>query len=171
MDSIIIGFSRPKSFFEPFSWLIRLIDRSQFSHTYIKYYDNYANRWVIFQASGLTVNYIGQTLFNSKEILCAEFTIPITSAQKLTTIQYAIDTLGTPYGMKHILGIVLVKFANLFGKRIANPFDESGTMVCSELVAYMLNQIILPTDTINFETATPTDVYNYLLVRFPNGTT
>jgi hypothetical protein len=169
MDSIVVGFSRPNGWFEPFSWLIRLIDQSSFSHTYIKYYNTYSGRWMIFQSSGLQVNYIGETRFNTKEIICKEFQIPITTDQKIQMVQYATDTLGTPYGVKHIFGIFIVKLVNIFGKRIVNPFDESGTMVCSELVAYMLNQIILPTDTINFETATPTDVYNYLLERFPNG--
>jgi len=166
MNEIIIGFSRPNGWFEPFSWLIRLMDDSSFSHTYIKYYNNYSARWIILQASGLEVNIIGETAFNIKENIIKEFAIPISDAQKLKTVQFGIDNLGVPYGLKHIIGIVIVKFANLFGKRIANPFPEAGTMVCSELVAYALNEIILPTDTINFETATPTDVYNYLAARF-----
>jgi hypothetical protein len=169
MDSITIGFSRPSGWFEPFSWLIRLMDWSSFSHAYVKYYDNYTSRWVIFQSSGLQVNYVGEILFNSKEIVCGEFDIPITKVQKLQVIQYALDTLGTPYGLKHILGIVIVKLANVFGKRIRNPFPEPGTDVCSELVAYTLDKFILPGSKLNFETATPTDVYNFLSLKYPKA--
>ncbi len=163
MDSIVIGFSRPKSFFEPFSWLIRLVTWSNFSHAYIKYYNTYANRWEIFQSSGLSVNFVGQILFDSKEIVCYEFEIPLQSNQKQTLIQNAIDKVGLPYGVGQIFGFAWVLLMRLFGKNVKNPFYNANSFVCSELVVDMLNQI--NGTNLNSSSMTPKDVYNYILSK------
>lgn len=166
MDKIIIGFSRPKSGFQPFSWLIRGVQRTPYSHTYIKYYNSFADRWTIYQASGTKVNYIGDARFSDIEMICAEFEIEVTTATKKKTIQYAIDRMGTPYGVKQILGIGAVLTARTFGKKIKNPFaDGNATMVCSELVTDILQEILQQGDTLDPDTAMPVDVYNLMISR------
>src|SRR5271166_1592644 len=99
MDEIIIGFSKPKAWFEPFSWLIRLVTWSPISHAYIKYYNSYADRWEVFQASGLKVNFIGSIMFDSVENIYAEFTIPVQSTTKQGVVQGAVDKCGSSYGL------------------------------------------------------------------------
>lgn len=166
MEKIIIGFSRPKSGFQPFSWLIRGVNRTPYSHTYIKYYNSFADRWTIYQASGTKVNYIGETRFNDVEVICGEFEIDITLDTKKKTVQYAIDMVGTPYGVKHIIGIGAVMIARLFGKKIKNPlYDGNATMVCSELVTDILTEILKQGDGLDPETAMPVDVFNFLVVK------
>ena len=108
MDQIIIGFSRPKGWFEPFSWLIRLVTWSNISHAYIKYYNSYAQRWEVYQASGLKVNFIGNLLFNTNEIIVKEFQVPISTITKLKTIQFAIDNCGKSYAISQIVGMGFV---------------------------------------------------------------
>jgi hypothetical protein len=162
MASIIIGFSTPIKF-NLFSFLIRTVCRSPMSHAYVKYYDEYAGMWVIFQASGLEVNYIGQDKFNTLENVIAEFEIPVSEELKLKAVQYSISKLGTPYGVKHIFGIGIVLLARLFGKKIKNPFADNGaTMVCSELADDTL-VVIDENVTLDPETAMPIDVYNFLV--------
>ena|SRR5271165_1256828 len=162
MDSIVIGFSRPKAFFEPFSWLIRLITWSKFSHAYIRYHNPYANRWIIFQASGLKVNIVGQALFNSQQIICQEFEIPVTTPTKLSTVQFAIDNIGKPYGLKQVAGFAWVLFMRVFRKKVKNPFYSNSSFFCSELAGDVWNEIVQPTDDIDPATFSPKDMCLFL---------
>ena len=162
MDQIIIGFSRPSGWFEPFSWLIRLVTRSPYSHVYIKYYNPYANRWEIFQASGLKVNFVGQALFNSQEIIYKEFVIPVSAQTKLATVQFAIDNVGKPYGIGQIAGIGWVLLMRVFGKRVANPFYSGSSYFCSEVTEAWMNEIARQDDPMEIGTADPTDICNFL---------
>lgn len=163
MDSIIIGFSRPSGWFEPFSWLIRLGTWSQFSHTYLKYYNSYADRWEVFQASGLKVNFMGQVMFDGMESIHAEFEIPISDPIKLKTIQYAIDKVGSPYAIGQIFGFIWILIVRLFGKQVKNPLFNDGSFFCSELITDILNEIN-ETD-LDCSNMTPKDVYNYLVSK------
>ena len=165
MDSIVIGFSKPKKWFEPFSWLIRLGTWSPFSHAYVKYYNSYVCRWEVFQASGLKVNFIGQAMFDSEEDIYAEFEIPISAATKLSVIQFAIDNVGSSYAVGQIFGFPLVWFMSFFGKKIRNPFYNGSNYFCSELVTDVLKEIKSVGDQMDPGTATPKDVYLYLLSK------
>lgn len=137
MDNIIVGFSRPKAFFEPFSWFIRFFYWSPFSHSYVRIQLEGLNEQIIFQASGLVVNFVGETVFDSKENICREFTFPIKDKKAL--LQFAINQLGKPYSVTGVLGMMLVRFGQLIGIKIGNPFkyDQSSDF-CSELVSYVL---------------------------------
>jgi hypothetical protein len=161
VDSIVIGFSKPKSWFVPFSWLIQLVTWCPFSHAYIRYLDSYTGQNLIFQAKGLLVNFIGQTMFDTEESVYAEFSIPVSNATKLTTVRYAINEVGSPYGVWEIFGFAWVLFMRIFGKSVSNPFSSSSSFVCSQLVADVLNEIN-ETD-LDSSAMSPKDVYNYLI--------
>jgi len=161
METIIIGLSRPDSWFEPFSWIIRLATWSPYSHAYIKYYDSYSDRWIIFQASGLKTNFIGQTMFDSEENICDEFSLPISESTKEGVIQGAIDKVGTPYGIAQIFGFAWVLFMRLFGKNVKNPFYSTSSYFCSELVGDVL--IELNEGNLDPSSMTPKDIYNFLV--------
>ena len=139
MDTLIVGFSRPSGWFEPFSWLIRLAYWSRFSHAYVRLTIDDLDREIIFQASGTAVNFIGSDLFDSREVIFKEFKFPISSDKKKALLQFAIDQLGKPYGVKGILGMGLVRIGELLGIKINNPFtyDQSSDF-CSEMTAYIL---------------------------------
>lgn len=165
MDSIVIGFSKPKAWYMPFSWLIRLVTWCEFSHVYVRYEDNYANRDIVYQASGLKVNFIAQPMFDSEEDVYAEFIIPISDKTKLSTVQFAIDNVGSPYGVMQIVGFAWVMLANIFGKRVKNPFYSGSSFFCSEIVTDILEEIKSVDDTMDPSTATPKDVYEFLLSK------
>lgn len=164
-DSIIVGFSKPKAWYMPFSLLIQLVTWCKFSHTYIRYEDIYAKRNIVFQAKGLLVNFIGKPLFDSAEDIYAEFEIPLTKKTKLKTIKFAIDNVGKPYAVMQIVGFMWVMLANLFGKRVNNPFYNGSSYFCSELVTDILEEIKSVDDTMDASTATPKDVYNFLISK------
>lgn len=163
MDSLIIGFSRPKAFFEPFSWVIRLVTMAPMSHAYIRYYDSYTQRSIIFQASGLKVNLIGQTAFDAAEDVIAEFEIPISAETKQKIVQGAIDKLGSPYGMMQVFGVLWVLLMRLFGKTVANPLYSATSFFCSELTDDELEEIGM--GDLDPAGATPKDLYNFLIAK------
>jgi hypothetical protein len=160
MQQITVGFSRPNGWFEPFSWLIRLAYWSPFSHSYIKYSIEEMNLNVIIQASGLVINLIGETVFDSKEIIYKEFTLPISDADKLSLVEFGLNQLGKPYNVLGIFGMAWVRFGQLVGLKLKSPFKyNQSSAFCSELVAYMLKNF----DNVkisNVSDLSPKDVYN-----------
>jgi hypothetical protein len=163
VDSIIVGFSRPRGWFEPFSWLIRLITWSPMSHAYIRFYDEKLDRWVVFQASGLKVNYIGQTMFDSVEDVVEEFAIPVSDATKQSVLQGAIDVCGSSYGTGQVFGCLWVLFMRIFKKKVNNPFFSGSSYFCSELVGDILEEIGL--GDIDPSTMAPKDVRDFLVSK------
>jgi hypothetical protein len=165
MNQIIVGFSRPKAWLEPFSWLIRLVCWAPYSHTYIRFYSATYDRWLIYQASGLKVNFIGQTMFNQLEDVCDEFTVPVCSKTITNTVKRAIDNCGSPYGISQIVGLGWVLFMKIFGKNVKNPFYSGSSYFCSELVTDILTEIKSVDDEMDPSTATPKDVYDFLISK------
>lgn len=141
-EYIIIGFSRPRKF-KLFSWIIRKVEHSEYSHVYIKTYSNTLERWLIYQASGTAVNFIGQERFYNHNEPIVEYLFQTTDKTKHEFLQLAVDTVGTPYGVKQLVGIGLVRLGKLFGLRCKNPFrDGKATYVCSELAAELLETLL-----------------------------
>ena len=123
-----------------FSWVIRLAYWSPFSHAYVQF-DIPNIGTVIFQASGLKINLIGEPLFNSIEDIYAEFTLPITEEKKTELIKFAFGQLGKPYNVRGILGMTYVRIGQLLGLNLSSPFPYSDSSAfCSELVARILEQ-------------------------------
>jgi hypothetical protein len=165
MSNIIVGFSRPKGLFEPFSWLIRVVEWTPYSHTYIRFYSQTYDRWLVYQASGLKVNFIGWSKFESVEHIYAEFTIPISDQAMIGTVENAIDICGAPYGVGQIIGFGWVLLVRAFGKTVKNPFYSGSSFFCSELVSDVLADIKSVSDTMDPSAAGPREVYNFLMTK------
>ena len=163
MGQIIVGFSKPKGGFQPFSWLIRLVTWSPISHAYIKYYNSYADRWVIFQASGSKVNVVGETLFNNIENIYSEFSIPVSASTKQKVIQGSIDKLGAPYGIKQIIGFGWVLLMRLLRRKVKNPFYSTSSFFCSELTSDELEEMGL--NGLDASAVSPWDVYKFIVSK------
>jgi hypothetical protein len=167
MANIVVGFSRPRAWFEPFSWLIRIVEGTPwrwcpYSHAYIKYYNSYADRWEIFQASGLKVNFIGETLFDSEEVIYKEFVIPVSDGCAQKTVQFSVDNVGLPYAIMEIVGFGWVLFMNAFGKKIKNPFSTNSAWFCSQLTETILNEIMNAGDPLDPAVCSPKDLCLFL---------
>lgn len=166
MTKIIAGFSTPKSGFQPFSWLIRWVCNSPFSHAYMRVFDINTQKWIIYQASGRVVNAITQEAFDSVEKVCAEFEIPVTLRTKQKSVAKAQDDLGKPYGVAKIFGIGWILLNRLFGKKVKNPFANGGaTEICCEMLSEILDEKILDSDEIDAESCMPIDVFNFLVTK------
>ncbi len=151
MRKIIIGFSKPKTWFNPFSWLIRLIEGTPYSHTYVKTFFQAADCWLIYQASGKMVNFMSEKQFDNTVHKYKEFEFEISEEAYKEYIKWAVRNAGVPYGLKTVLGILLVRVFNL--KK--NPFgDGQKSLFCAELSRIALSHFIgayLPKE--DFETA------------------
>jgi hypothetical protein len=164
VGSITVGFSRPKAWFSPFSWFIRLGYWSPFSHAYIEFDLDGLDRRVVLQASGFSINLISEDSFDAKEIVFREFELPITEPNLLKLKQFGIDQLGKPYSLKGIVGMILVRAAKLIGKKIESPWAYDGSSdFCSELVAQILKTYGGVAVGLDPADMSPKDVYDLLL--------
>ena len=157
---IIIGFSRPKRMLLPvLSWIIRLVEGTPYSHCYIKWWSTSFDRWIVYQASGLAVNFVGNTRFAEHSLIIKEFQLPVSEKEFENLLGWAIDMSGTSYGFLHLVGIGVVKFASLFGKKIANPFSGE-QQVCAKLIGLALRDVLKQGIDIDLASAGVKDVYS-----------
>ncbi len=163
MKRITVGFSKPKAKFVPFADAIKKVIGSDFSHTYIKFKADSFNRVLIYQASGTAVNFMAEERFLDHNTVVAEFDLEVSEEVFNKTLQFAIDQVGTPYGMSQIFGILYVKALGLFGLKARNPFPNgSGNYVCSELVAQILKEIIGLEVATDLDLIDPKEVFELL---------
>jgi hypothetical protein len=169
MGTITVGFSRPRAWFSPSSWLIRLFGGwTPYSHTYIKFYEGAYDRELIFQASGMCVNFMGRRRFDRQQVTVREFVLPVDAHVEKKMIQFAIDKVGVPYGFMDILGIAWVKLASVFGAMVKNPVKNDGTTyVCCLLVGDMLARFLRAKMGKPVANMTLSDVYEYLVRTTP----
>jgi len=159
-DYIIIGFSTHKSF-NLLSWVIKKVERTDFSHVYVKIFSKSLDRYLVYQASGLAVNFCGQDTFYAHNKDVAEFAIAVTPEQKIEVLKKCVDLAGKPYGMKDLIGIGLVRLAGLIRWKIRNPFaDGSKTYICSETAATIL--VVIGFKFEELDSTTPKDIYEKL---------
>lgn len=135
MRKIIIGFSRPRGFFKPFSWGIRLIERTAYSHVFIKMHSESLDVDLIYQASGTQVNFMGMEHFKNHAKILDEFEIDIDEDTYKKFMRWAVINAGAGYSLKQIFGILLIKIFRLK----SNPFANGQcSWVCSELAGFVL---------------------------------
>jgi uncharacterized protein YycO len=153
MKQIYVGFSRPTKWFVPYSWLIRWVDKTPYSHVYIKFYSTTAGEWLIYQASHTSVNFFNERYFVETNIVVDEFVLNLDEDDWRKALKFAIQHVGAPYGVKQVVGIALNLLFNW------NPFkDGDKSYVCSELIQCMID---LPTG-IDPDEVRPIDIHSYL---------
>jgi len=158
---IRVGFSKPiNKCFPIFSWLIRLFDGfSPYSHVYVRWYSNKLQRWITYEASGSSVNFIGEKVFNQTRKEIHYYEIVVNEEDTIRFQQYCVDTSGTKYGILQLFGIALARILRL--KR--NPFaDNEATQVCSEAAGLLLKNVLKYNIKLELDLATPRDIDKYL---------
>jgi hypothetical protein len=139
MATVSIIFSTQKAKLS-LSTLIRLVERTPYSHVCIKTHSEKLDRSLIYQANGHGVWFIGEPAFLETNNVVDEFVFEITEEQKNNLLRFAIDNSGKSYGFLHLLGIGWQYLTRLLGKRCPNPFkDGSQSYICVELVAEALD--------------------------------
>lgn len=137
--TVHIEFTSPKGKLFPFfSWAIRAFECTKYSHVRIKWV-NSVGKTLIYEASGSHVKLIGTYAAEQNPVH-----VHYTHSFDLTNEQYRkliglFDYANVDYGVWQIFGIA---FARMFGLK-KNPFSSGkSSMVCSELVALFLNDVL-----------------------------
>lgn len=172
MCGITVGFSKAKNnIFPIFSWLIMLVEKRPYSHAYMKWYDPYIDKNIIYEARGLTVHLISETRFLQSEDIIAEFRIELQDDNvKKQVLKHAFDTIEAKYSFIQLLGLGVVKIFKNFGKTISNPFDDNNRTgyICSEVVAEVLKKVLNVPITEDLDSISPSDLYKIVEI-LPNA--
>jgi len=168
---LTIGFSRPTGKkFPIFSWLIRLVEWTPYSHVYLQWYNSYTKTVITYEAGGSSVHFKGKSIFDHSVIVIDEYEISIDQTQRKNLMKYCFEKAGTSYGIKQVIGIGYVKFMGLFGKKKSNPFtDGDKTMVCSELVGNILSEILMKEHNLDLDVAGPKAIHQFLTTLEQQG--
>ena len=159
MRTIKVGFSKSKKKFAVGSWLIQIWENTPFSHVYLRIGGGTFPE-VIYQASNSMVNFMGLEAFNKYHEVVEEFEVELTAEEYKNLLTKCMALAGLRYECKQLVGLVIVRLFDIFGKQIKNPLSGSG-YVCSELVGEMLNfDLGKPKENI-----TPKDIYVFLKER------
>jgi hypothetical protein len=160
--NLVIGFSKPKSKWAIGSLLIRFIEKSDFSHAFLRWHSNGINRDMVYQASRGMVHFIAGHRFDDSVATVKEYLLTLDDSQYKQVVQKCVDLAGIKYGTLALFGM---GFERLTG--IRNPFrDADRTFVCSELVGEVLKVLGFNID-IDLEVAGPKELED-LVSKLPN---
>jgi len=155
MKLLKIGLSRPKKF-KLFAELIRLIEKTEFSHAFILF-ENFYGEKVVFQASGSKVNFMNFEIFEKDNIITNLYDIEVENLDYENVISYCLKQVGKPYSIRDIVGITLYKITSL--KLLKGTKEKE--FICSELIGEIL-QIIEILEEKELDYFTPKNLYNLL---------
>lgn len=131
MRKVIVGFSSHPGVF---STLIKFVTNSKVSHTYIRIPIPEYNESMIFQASGLVVNYTNYKVFLEKSKVIEEYEIEVSDDVFALGEMLRVMEMGKPYSMKEVFGLLWVLAMRGLSVRVKNPFrDGSHSYICVEL--------------------------------------
>lgn len=142
MRKVLIGFSKTKKKLGIFSWIIRKIECTDYSHTYLRF-NNSRGKGLIYQASHTMVNFMGEKVFLEQSEPVKEYEILLTEEQYAEMIDFCIDRCGIPYAALENLGIGIARLCNVVGIKAHNIFGiKRSAYKCSEIVAEFLENIL-----------------------------
>lgn len=142
MEKVVIGFSRPNSWFAPIAWLIMLTERTAFSHAYVKIRSESLDRCLIYQATGSGCFFWGEEGFLAHSKPVEEYIFEVSKEAKTAMLKWAVSSSGKPYGKKQLIGLGIKRIFSLFGIKIANPFsDKTHSYICTELASVALKEL------------------------------
>lgn len=156
---IKIGFSTPiNNPFPVFSWAIKAIYQTEYSHSYLKFRSDRLDRDIIYEAVGVGVRFVGYKLWCEHAKSIKEFELEVTQEQYTELQQFCVDNAGKKYGKLQILGIYIAKLFRMKKNIFKNGDSEE---VCSEVIAKIMTQLGYKFDK-DFDLITPKDIYQAL---------
>ena len=78
------------------------------------------------------VNFTGEVIFNKEAITMKYYELNVSDENYKQIMQVMIDTVGEPYGLLQLIGMLPVLLGRFIGIRIRNPFRKWS--ICSEAV-------------------------------------
>jgi hypothetical protein len=139
MDRFIIGFSTNLHATAVMAAVIRSVEGTKYSHTYLKFWSETLQRYLIYHAAGNKVSFTNEKRFAEHSTIIEEYEIKINATDKAALLQFCVDIVDTPYGRMQLIGMGIARIAAKLGWHIKTPFkDGPKTQVCSELVGRAL---------------------------------
>jgi hypothetical protein len=140
MRILTFGFSTPKKQ-TILSRLIRLVENTKYSHTYLSYYDEQFQGRIVYHAAFMNVHITPCSVFDEHNAIVESYAVMVTDEQKAAVLKLCGEYLDKPYGRSQIVGMGLVRLMHLWlGVKVKNPLaDGSSTFVCSELMGRILS--------------------------------
>ncbi len=169
-SQIIFGFSTHKNF-NLISWAIRSVEKTPYSHVYIRFKADSLGRWLIYQASHDQLNFMPMDDFKSINSVVEEYAVAVSDVQKRDVVRYCVDTVSRPYGRLNLIGVGVSRLAkDWFGLDLKNPFRDGGkTQICAELAGRILNILGAGISDQDLELAGPKYI-NSIVSAFPQTT-
>lgn len=132
---VLVAFTTKRSF-NPLSWLIRKMSRSEVSHVAIIFTQRYTD--LVLQANHLRTNIQELSTFQKEENIVATMMAEVDEDKFYA---FVLPLLGTKYGMLTLIGMGLQRIGNLLGIKSRVLFrDKYATFVCSELIISVLQE-------------------------------
>lgn len=119
MKKLIIGFSDGGN---ALSWFIKYVTKSKVSHVFTMIADS--GEIVIFQASGLKVNYENYNTFLSHEKVIEMYSIDLTDAEAEANKKFRLTSVGLPYAWQELVGFGWVLLVRKLGIVVKNPLSQ-----------------------------------------------
>lgn len=140
MHRIFVEFTRPAKGFKPISWLIRVFQGTKYSHVRIRWITRGTNSEICYEAGGGSIRFMGQVALSSSPAkIMKRYAIELTNPEYKELLKYCLKYAGINYGKIQIIGMA---FSYLFRNRKNKLADGKKTMVCSELVYYLLKEVL-----------------------------
>ena len=157
---ITFGFSKNTSC-QPFSVAIRLVEKRDYSHVYMKIVDETTNEVMIYQASHGFVNIVPLERFLEHSIICEEYELEVDDTKYIQVKKEMNSYLGLSYGFAQILNIFVQKLFQ--SKNIKLVENGKKQFICSEL-GYIILKILFPEIIADEDSVTPSD-FNVLIKK------
>lgn len=151
-------YTRPKSGFNPISRLIRWVESTPYSHISIRWYSKRGLE-INYESSGShDLRFIGSEIFNEKYHVVDTQTLEVADKLRTKLNEYCLKNAGRSYGRLQIIGMGIARLLRLNRNPVA---DGKKTQVCSELVGYILTEILnIKLDGANYEVIGPRELHN-----------
>jgi hypothetical protein len=158
MKTVTIAFTKNKSRFAIGSYVIRLVDGAPFSHVCIRWDTAYGIP-ITYEAKGTGINFTGEETFKHHAVIVEQREIELNDAQFGDFMKYCLTHSGIKYGYMQNLGIGIAKLLKLN----RNPFrSDENRIVCSELIARILQCACGAKFTKDLDLVTPKDIRDFL---------
>lgn len=152
---ITIEFTRPKRF-RLFSWMVRQIQKTEYSHVRLSWLGAGGSVPVIYEASGSNIKFIGPEAqqYHPVEII-KTYKVNIGRDDYRKLVQLCMTFAGVRYGVKQVIGMALVRVFALD----KNPFaDGRKSQVCSEVVGHFIENILGHKVGVSLDIAGPKEI-------------
>jgi len=166
VKSITIGFSKPKNMIFPiFSWLIRLIGKTPYSHTYIRWQTSVGPS-ICYQAAHTTIHFLSDRCFEEQIEEIESFNFSITDEQYGKLLKYCLENCGVKYGLIEVFGVLAAQVFNL--KK--NPFARGqNEQFCAELVLRIVDEIDGAKPPFDPDLVTLKTLHDYVVKKYETG--